>query len=147
MAKLNNEVQYMYVRDAARFPVACIALKVEKNMTDVSFALSIYNPTSSEPHKRDTFSRPRARQVAYGRFLKYPTTLNLPVLDTDFPWLTVKYTILSHLIDTRKFHIGSKQANGFTQTPVSIPGRVQKALMVTRNLLVAHKDEERKPAA
>jgi hypothetical protein len=61
-------VRHFYLRDAQKFPVACVASKVlelvgegdARRPSRIAFAVSARNP-------KDTFSRDMARYVAYGR--------------------------------------------------------------------------------
>lgn len=61
------QTRVFYLRDANKFPVACVASRVvdSENLKTpiIRYAISIHNP-------KDTFDRKRGREIAIGRLLK-----------------------------------------------------------------------------
>lgn len=62
---------FVYLRDAKRFPVACLAIHTEENSPTASFGVATHNP-------HDLFKRSKARGISMGRMLKKPVVVDLP---------------------------------------------------------------------
>lgn len=62
---------FVYLRDAKRFPVACLALHTTPESVNVHVGVATYNP-------HDTFNRARARQISAGRMNKKPLIVPMP---------------------------------------------------------------------
>lgn len=62
-------IRVFYIRDASKFPVACVATRVIDERPgvktpEIEFALAIHNP-------KDTFDKVRGREIAVGRLEKH----------------------------------------------------------------------------
>jgi hypothetical protein len=75
-------VQFMYLRDARRNPIGCVAMRRDGN--NVLYQLSTSHP-------KDRFDKQLARKIAVGRLEDDPVVLN-------FEEITSRHIIFSHVM-------------------------------------------------
>ncbi len=68
-----KEFRFKYLRDEQRFPVACIATKVDRVNNVVAVGLSTVHPLDKKGH----YSKARARMIAMERAVSKPFVIEL----------------------------------------------------------------------
>lgn len=67
---MEEKVNYRYVRNKNGLPVGCVAYSYNRDTRTVQYGVSVWSG-------KDLFDRSLAREVAYGRMVKRPSTYTL----------------------------------------------------------------------
>jgi hypothetical protein len=70
---MSNKVRYVYLRDSQKFPVGCVAIKLDREASALYYQVSIVNPADRRhpiTGKSLPFNRDVAKHLALGRLVE-----------------------------------------------------------------------------
>jgi hypothetical protein len=88
-----KDYRVMYLRSNEGHPVGCLAILVNRKGAALSYGFSVLNPA-------DKFDRKVARQLALGRLMEAPVTVN--VMREDLNMHEITRNVMKSLVINRK---------------------------------------------
>jgi hypothetical protein len=85
-------LRIMYLRNSKKFPMACIAIALDRPNGAISYQYSVFNP-------EDHFDKRMARELALGRLISRP--VKITDQDSEINFNQISWAVMEHLSQSK----------------------------------------------
>lgn len=100
---MNTNPRYFYIRNKNKFPVACVAMTLDRESNLIHYGLSTHAPG-------DNFNRKFARELAKVRMEKHNKTVAITQQEETKSFRGVLRSLLLHLMDEKELPTRTRKA-------------------------------------